>query len=60
MASFSQVNLLGHLVRDPELRYTQGGKAVSNFAVAINNRYTKEDGSKAEEVVFVDVTAWNR
>lgn len=60
MSSFNQVVLLGHLARDPELRYTPQGKAVSNFSVAVNHRYTKEDGTKVEEVAFVDVAAWNR
>ena len=60
MLGFSQVVLMGHLVRDPELRYTPQGAAVSNFTVAVNHRYTTKDGAKVEEVAFVDVTAWNR
>lgn len=60
MPSFNQVVLLGHLTRDPELKYTPQGKAVVNFALAVNHRYTKEDGEKVDEVAFVDVSAWNR
>lgn len=60
MASFNSVVLLGHLTRDPELRYTPQGKAVCDFSLAVNRRFTKQDGEKVEEVAFVDVTAWNR
>jgi single-strand DNA-binding protein len=60
MPSFSSVIVMGHLVRDPELRYTPEGAAVSNFTVAVNHRFTRKDGEKGEEVAFVDVTAWNR
>ncbi len=60
MPSFNHVVLMGHLARDPDLRYTPQGKAVANFTVAVNRRYTKDDGEKVEEVAFVDVSAWNR
>src|SRR5579872_4708000 len=60
MASFNQVVLMGHLTRDPELRYTPQGVAVCDFALAVNRKFTKKDGEKVEEVAFVDVTCWNR
>jgi single-strand DNA-binding protein len=60
MPSFSSVVLLGHLVRDPELRYTPNGVAVCDFTIAVNRKYSKKDGEKIEEVAFVDVTVWNR
>lgn len=52
--------LVGRLVRDPELRYTPGGAAVCEFTLASNRRYTKKDGEKVEEVIFVDTVVWNR
>jgi single-strand DNA-binding protein len=55
VSGYSQVVLLGRLVRDPELRYTPQGKAVCAFCVAINRRH-----EKGEEVAFVDVTVWDR
>jgi len=60
MPSFNSVVLMGHLARDPELRYTPQGVAVSEFTVAVNRKFTKKDGEKAEEVAFVDVTVWTR
>lgn len=60
MPGFSQVTLLGHLTRDPELRYTPEGAAVCGLSVAVNHRFTRKDGEKAESVAFVDVSVWNR
>lgn len=59
MASFNKVTFMGHLARDPELRYTPQGVAVCDLTLAANRRFTKKDGEKGEEVVFVDVTIWN-
>jgi len=60
MVSFNSVVLAGHLARDPELRYTPQGKAVCDFAMGVNRKFTKANGEKVEEVAFVDVTAWDR
>ena len=60
MPSVNSVVILGHLTRDPELRYTPQGAAVCEFTLALNRRYSKKDGEKVEEVAFVDVTVWNR
>jgi single-strand DNA-binding protein len=60
MANANLVVLMGHLTADPELRYTPQGAAVCDFTIASNRRWTKEDGEKQEDVVFMDVTAWKR
>jgi single-strand DNA-binding protein len=60
MSDLNQVVLVGRLVRDPELRYTPQGAAVSEFTLASNRRFTKADGEKVEEVIFVDTVAWNK
>lgn len=52
--------LIGHLTRDPELRITPKGTAICQFGLAINRDYKAEDGSKREEVTFVDVEAWGK
>lgn len=59
MASLNKVILLGNLTRDPELRYTPSGTAVSSFGLAVNRRYRQGDESK-EEVCFVDVVTFGR
>ena len=60
MASFNKVILLGNLTRDPEVRYTPKGTAVTDLGMAVNRVYTAENGEKREETTFVDVTLWGR
>jgi single-strand DNA-binding protein len=60
MASFNKVILLGNLTRDPEVRYTPKGTAVTELGMAVNRVYTAENGEKREETTFVDVTLSGR
>ena len=60
MASFNKVILLGNLTRDPEVRYTPKGTAVTELGMAVNRVYTADNGEKREETTFVDVTLWGR
>jgi single-strand DNA-binding protein len=59
MASLNKIFLLGNLTRDPELRYTPNGTAVSTFGLAVNRRYGQGDERK-DEVCFVDIVAFGR
>lgn len=59
MASLNSVTLLGNLTRDPELRYTPQGTAVTTFGLAVNRRYSQE-GQAREEVCFIDIVAFGR
>jgi len=60
MASFNKVILVGNLTRDPELRYTPKGTAVTKIGLAVNRVWTSETGEKKEEVTFVDVDMFGR
>ncbi len=60
MASFNKVILMGNLTRDPEVRYTPKGSAVTDIGLAVNRVYTPEGGEKREEVTFIDITLWGR
>jgi single-strand DNA-binding protein len=60
MASLNKVFLMGNLTRDPELRYTPGGAAVTDLPIAVNRSWTGKDGERKEEVLFVDITVWDR
>lgn len=60
MASFNKVILAGNLTRDPEMRYTPQGKAVTRITLAVNRNWVTETGEKREEVSFVDVDVWGR
>lgn len=61
MASFNKVIIMGNLTRDPQVRYTPSGTAVSDLGLAVNRTwFDKQSNSKKEEVTFVDVTLWGR
>lgn len=61
MASYNRVILMGNLTRDPEMRYIPSGTAVTNFGLAMSDRYTdRQTGEQKENVCFVDVEAWGR
>jgi len=51
------VTLVGNLTRDPELRFTQGGRAVATFGIAVNRRY-QVNGEWQEQTSFFNVVAW--
>jgi len=53
----STVTLSGNATREPELRYTTGGRAVANFGLAVNRRY-QVNGEWTEQVSFIDVSCW--
>ena len=54
----STVTLVGNLTRDPEIRFTTGGKGVASFGIAVNRRY-QQNGEWQEKVSFSNVTAWD-
>ncbi|MEI8234445.1 MAG: single-stranded DNA-binding protein [Verrucomicrobiota bacterium] len=60
MASLNKVMLIGNCTRDPEIRYTPKGTAVTELGLAVNRRYTADNGEKREEVTFIDVTLWGK
>ena len=60
MANLNKVMLIGNLTRDPELRHTPKGTAVSEISLAINRNWTNDQGQKQEETTFVEVTLWGR
>jgi single-strand DNA-binding protein len=57
---FHKVILVGNLGRDPEMRYTPGGQAVTNMSVATNRRYTDSSGEQHEETVWFRISVWGR
>ena len=59
--SFNKTILMGNLTRDPEIKSLPSGQTVTNFGLAVSERWTdKTSGEKREEVCFVDVAAWGR
>jgi single-strand DNA-binding protein len=60
MASLNKVFLIGNLTKDPELRYTPNGTAVTNLRIAVNRRFKDRTGELKEDTCFVTVTAWDK
>ena len=61
MASFNKVILVGNLTRDPQVKYTTGGTAVTEIGLAVSRQwFDKQSNSRKEETTFVDVTLWGR
>jgi single-strand DNA-binding protein len=54
----NSITLVGNITRDPELRFTAGGKGVASFGIAVNRRY-QVNGEWQEKVSFFNVVAWD-
>lgn len=55
------VQILGNLARDPEVRYTQSGRAVATFTVAASNTYVDSVTNETkEQTAFVNCVAWGK
>jgi single-strand DNA-binding protein len=55
--TMNKILVIGNLGRDPEMRYTPSGQAVTNFTVATNRKYTAADGESKEETEWFRVSA---
>lgn len=54
----NKVCLIGRLTKDPELRYTTNGTAVTTFTLAVNRPFTNQKGNK--EADFIPIVVWNK
>ena len=55
-----QLIIVGNVGKEPELRYTPSGQAVTSFSVASNRSYTTGNGEQVEETVWFRVTTWGK
>lgn len=53
------ITLVGNLTRDPELRFTAGGRGVASFGIAVGRRY-QVNGEWQEQTSYFNVTAWGQ
>lgn len=58
--SYLKVTAVGNLGRDAEMRYLPSGQAVTNFTIATNRQYTKSDGEKVKEVLWLRVSTFGK
>lgn len=56
--SVNQCTFIGRVVRDPEIRTTNGGKKIAKFAIAMNRHYKDANGERQRETSFADLEAF--
>lgn len=57
---YHTIIIVGNLGRDPEMRYTPSGQAVTDLNVATNRQYTSSDGTQVKETTWFRVSVWGR
>ncbi len=57
---YQRLVLVGNLGRDPEMRYTPNGTAVTSLSVATSRKYTTADGQQKEETAWFRVSVWGK
>ena len=54
----NKVMVIGHLGRDPEMRYTPSGRPVTTFTVAVSRSWNTADGERRSETEWFNIVAW--
>ncbi len=54
----NKVMIIGHVGRDPEMRYTPSGRPVTSFSVSTSRTWTSAEGEKRTETEWFNVVAW--
>ncbi|HNT23216.1 MAG TPA: single-stranded DNA-binding protein [Anaerolineales bacterium] len=57
---YHTIIIVGNLGKDPEMRYTPSGQAVTNFSLATNRQYTGSDGQMVKETIWFRVSTWGK
>lgn len=57
---YHTIIIVGNLGRDPEMRYTPSGQAVTNFSVATSRKYTDSSGQLVDETTWFRISAWGK
>lgn len=60
MSGVNKVIIVGRLGADPEIRYTQGGAAVTNFSLATSETWNDKDGNRQEKTEWHKVVVWGK
>ena len=58
--SLNRAQLIGHLGKDPELKYTQNGTAVATFSIATSESWKDKDGNVTERTEWHNIVAWRK
>jgi single-strand DNA-binding protein len=57
---YHTIIIVGNVGKDPEMRYTPSGQAVTSFSVASNRSYTNAGGQKVDETIWFRISAWGK
>ena len=57
---FHTIIIVGNVGKDPEMRYTPSGQAVTSFSVATNRQYTTGSGEQVKETIWFRITTWGK
>ncbi len=57
---YNKTIIAGHLTRDIEIKYSSGGMAIGNTAIASSRKFKTQTGEQKEETLFVDITFFGR
>lgn len=57
---WNEVRMAGHLGKDPEIRYTNSGKAVVSVDIALLDKWKNKEGEQKEETTWVTIELWGR
>lgn len=60
MLGVNKVILIGHLGKDPELRYTPSGQPVATFTLATSERFNDKSGQRQDRTEWHTVVAWGK
>lgn len=57
---YQSLIIVGNVGKEPEMRYTPSGQAVTSFSVATNRQYTNNNGQQVKETIWFRVSAWGK
>ena len=57
---YHTIIIVGNLGKDPEMRYTPSGQAVTNFSMATSRQYSDSNGQKVKETIWFRVSVWGK
>ena len=57
---YHTIIIAGNVGKDPEMRYTPSGQAVTSFSVATNRQYTTGNGEQVKETIWFRISTWGK
>jgi single-strand DNA-binding protein len=57
---YHTIIIVGNVGKDPEMRYTPSGQAVTSFSVATNRQYTTGNGEQVKETIWFRISTWGK